>query len=45
MSCHGNQNEILGPRMNEFKDFVEGLLDERGYIEITKEACLFICKK
>lgn len=25
MSCHGNQNEILGPRLNEFKEYIEEL--------------------
>ena len=23
MSCHGNQNEILGPRLNEFREYIE----------------------
>ena len=45
MSCHGNQNEILGPRLNEFKEFVEELLKKNGKIVVTKQAGLFICKK
>lgn len=45
MSCHGNQNEILGPRLNEFKEYIEELLKETGKIVVTKQAGLFICKK
>lgn len=41
MSCHGNQSEILGPRLSEFKEFIQKQLP----IHITKEAGLFICKK
>ena len=45
MSCHGNQNEILGPRLNEFKEYIEELLKKTGKIVVTKQAGLFICKK
>lgn len=45
MSCHGNQNEILGPRLNEFKEYIEELLENNGKIIVTKQAGLFICKK
>lgn len=45
MSCHGNQNEILGPRLNEFKEYIEELLKNSGKIIVTKQAGLFICKK
>ena len=45
MSCHGNQNEILGPRLNEFKEYVEELLKRNDKIVVTKQAGLFICKK
>lgn len=46
MSCHGNQNEILGPRLNEFKEYIEELfLKKNGKIFVTKQAGLFICKK
>lgn len=45
MSCHGNQNEILGPRLNEFKEYIEELLKNSGKIVVTKQAGLFICKK
>lgn len=44
MSCHGNQNEILGPRLNEFKEYIEELLKNSGKIVVTKQAVLFICK-
>lgn len=44
MSCHGNQNEILGPRLNEFKEYIEELLKNSGKIVVIKQACLFICK-
>mgnify|MGYP004505543663 CR=1 FL=1 len=43
MSCHGNQNEILGPRLNEFKEYIESLLKENGKITVTKQAGLFVC--
>ena len=43
MSCHGNQNEILGPRLVEFKEYVEDLLKNHGTIHVTKQAGLFVC--
>ena len=43
MSCHGNQNEILGPRLNEFKEYIKELLKNNGKIVVTKQAGLFIC--
>lgn len=43
MSCHGNQNEILGPRLVEFKEYVEDLLKNHGTIHVTKEVGVFIC--
>ena len=41
MSCHGNQNEILGPRLNEFKEYIEELLKNNGKIIISKQAGMF----
>lgn len=41
MSCHGNQNEILGPRLDEFKEYIEELLKNNGKIVVTKEAGIF----
>ncbi len=45
MSCHGNQNEILGPQIDTFKNFVEKYIQVNQGIEITKDAGLFICEK
>lgn len=41
MSCHGNQNEFIVPRMKEFREYIDSLL-EKGPIYITKEAGIFI---
>lgn len=43
MSCHGNQNEIIGPRMDEFKTYIDTIL-KKGKIKVNKEAGLFICR-
>lgn len=43
MSCHGNQNEIIGPNLNEFREFVDSIIQEKGYIRITKDAGIFVC--
>ena len=45
MSCHGNQNEILGPRLSEFKEYIEELLVNNGKIIVTKQVGLFVCGK
>lgn len=45
MSCHGNQNEILGPRIDEFRLYVQSLIDTEGPLRITKEVGLFIARK
>ena len=42
MSCHGNQNEILGPRLTDFKEYIDELLKTNGKIVVTKHAGLFI---
>lgn len=44
MSCHGNQSEIIGPSLNEFREFVDSIIQEKGYIKITKDAGLFVCE-
>lgn len=31
MSCHGNQNEIIGPNLNEFREFVDSIIQKRIY--------------
>lgn len=41
MSCHGNQSEIIGPQLVEFKEFIQKQLP----IHVTKEAGVYICKK
>ena len=45
MSCHGNQSEVIGARLTEFRQFIERIIDENGSIRITKQAGVFICKK
>lgn len=45
MSCHGNQNEMLGPRLSEFKEYIEELLVNNGKIIVIKQAGLFVCGK
>ena len=44
MSCHGNQNELLGPRLDEFKKYLDDILKQNGSIRITKDAGIFICE-
>ena len=43
LPVHGNQ-DILLEKYDEFYDFVENKIKEKGFIRITKEACLFICE-
>ena len=43
MSCHGNQNEIIGPQMNRFKEYINQIL-KKNKIKVSKEAGLFICQ-
>lgn len=43
MSCHGNQNELLGLRLGEFKTYLDNIFNKKGNIRITKEAGIFIC--
>lgn len=45
MSCHGNQNELLGPKLDEFRKYLDSILLEEGTIKITKEAGIFVCLK
>ena len=43
VSCHGNQNEIILSRYQEFRSFV---IKEIGKgLKITKDAGIFVCKK
>ena len=45
LSCHGNQNEIIGKRLAEFKQFITNKLKMQKYITVTKDAGMFVCKK
>jgi SAM-dependent methyltransferase len=44
ISCHGNQNEYLLPKYQEFKEMLTRKLKKKPF-SITKEAGLFVCKK
>lgn len=44
ISCHGNQNEYLNGRLDEFQAFLEQKIRQHKKLSITKEAGLFICK-
>lgn len=44
LSCHGNQNEYLLPKYQEFKDMLTRKLSRKPF-RITKEAGLFVCIK
>ena len=44
-SCHGNQKEYLGYRLKEFQAHLEKIIDENYGIKITKDCCIFICRK
>ncbi len=44
ISCHGNQNEYILPKYQEFKDMLAKKLSKKPFM-ITKDAGLFICKK
>lgn len=45
LSCHGNQQEYLSDRYDEFREFLERKMEKRGYLKITKQAGGFICRK
>ena len=44
ISCHGNQNEYLLPKYQEFKEMLTRKLKKKPF-SITKDAGLFVCKK
>lgn len=44
LSCHGNQNEYLLPKYQEFKDMLLRKLAKKPFA-ITKDAGLFVCRK
>lgn len=45
LSCHGNQNSIIGKDIDKFREYIDNIIKKNGKIVLTKEACLFICKK
>ena len=45
LSCHGNQQDYLSDRYDEFRAFLEKKMEKKGFIHITKQAGAFICKK
>lgn len=44
LSCHGNQQEYLGDRYPEFREFLEKKIQKKGYVTITKQAGAFVCR-
>ncbi|WP_077609939.1 MerR family transcriptional regulator [Clostridium sp. Marseille-P2415] len=45
LSCHGNQQEYLSDRYDEFREFLEKKMEKKGFLHITKQAGAFICIK
>ena len=45
LSCHGNQHEFLGDRYSEFRSYLEKKIAKKGYVTVTKQAGIFICRK
>lgn len=43
VSCHGNQNEIILARYQEFRNFV--IREMKDGLRITKDAGIFVCKQ
>lgn len=44
LSCHGNQQEYLGNRYEEFRTFLEEKMKKKGVLHITKDAGVFLCR-
>lgn len=44
LSCHGNQNQFILERYNEFRNYVKKQMNEDGFY-ISKDAGIFICAK
>lgn len=44
MSCHGNQNELIGPRMEEFKTYIQEIIEKNGSIFVSKQAGILLCR-
>lgn len=45
LSCHGNQSELIIPRIQEFREYIDQQIKKNGSILIHKQACLFIGRK
>ena len=45
MSCHGNQNEIIGSKLIDFTNHVENVIKKNKVLKITKQAGIFKCYK
>lgn len=44
LSCHGNQNQFILERYNEFRNYVKKQIGEDGF-SVSKESGVFICQK
>lgn len=44
LSCHGNQQECLSERYDEFREFLQKKIEKKGYLYITKRAGVFRCR-
>lgn len=45
LSCHGNQQEYIGSRYEEFRAFLEEKMKKKGVLHITKDAGVFLCRR
>ena len=45
LSCHGNQNDVLNGRYEDFRRFLDRKMEKQGTIRITKQAGIFLCGK
>lgn len=45
LSCHGNQQEYLSDRYDEFREFLKKKMEKKGFLTITKQAGAFRCVK
>ena len=45
LSCHGNQQEYLSERYDEFRDFLKKKIEKKGTLFVTKRAGIFRCRK
>lgn len=45
LSCHGNQQEYLDGRYEEFRKFLKKKIEKKGTLTVTKMAGAFLCRK